>query len=122
MEEIIAREVGAEGLASLVAAFYRRVRTDDLLGPMYPADDFEGAEERLRGFLQFRFLGDTRYLESRGHPRLRMRHFPFEIGPAERDRWLQLMDEAMDEIAFPAASREAVTPFFAMVAESMRNR
>jgi hemoglobin len=122
MEEIVAREAGAEGLSTLVAAFYRRIRTDDLIGPMYPPADFEAAEERLRGFLLFRFLGDTTYLESRGHPRLRMRHVPFEIGEPERDRWLLLMEGAMDDTQFPAAAREVVMPFFGMVAESMRNR
>ncbi|MDB6079212.1 MAG: glbO [Akkermansiaceae bacterium] len=121
MEDIVAREAGPEGLAALVAAFYRRIRTDDLIGPMYPPDDLEAAEVRLRDFLLFRFLGDATYLENRGHPRLRMRHFPFEIGEAERDRWLQLMDAAMDEIEFPAGARAVVMPFFGMVAESMRN-
>ena len=50
MEQIVAREVGSEGLAALVAAFYRRVRTDEVLGPLYPEQDFEGAEKRLREF------------------------------------------------------------------------
>ena len=120
--QVIAQEAGAEGIAALTAAFYRRVRTDDLLGPMYPADDFEGAEQRLREFLLFRFLGDSTYLEQRGHPRLRMRHMPFSIGEAESERWLALMDGAMEDVQFPAAAREAIGPFFKMVADSMRNR
>src|SRR4051812_32207606 len=47
--------IGEEGFARLLGAFYRRVRADDLLGPMYPPEDWEGAEGRLREFLIFRF-------------------------------------------------------------------
>ena len=122
MEEIVAREVGADGLAAMTAAFYRRVRTDDLLGPMYPEQDFEGAETRLREFLQFRFLGAEAYLEHRGHPRLRMRHAPFAIGEAESDRWVALMEAAMDEGAVHGEARAVMSPFFAQVAEFLRNR
>ncbi len=121
-EAEVLRLMGAGGIGQMVAAFYRRVRTDDLLGPMYPPDDWEGAEERLREFLWFRLGGPSRYLEMRGHPRLRMRHMPFAIGEAERDRWLALMSEAMDETAVPAPARAFLEPFFAQVAEFMRNR
>jgi hemoglobin len=122
MEAIVAREVGAEGLAAMTAAFYRRVRTDDLLGPLYPEQDFEGAETRLREFLQFRFLGAEAYLEHRGHPRLRLRHAPFAIGAAESDRWVALMEAAMDECAVHGEARAAMSAFFAQVAEFLRNR
>ena len=122
MEEIVAREVGADGIAKMVGGFYRRVRTDDLLGPLYPAADLEGAETRLREFLQFRFLGAEAYIENRGHPRLRMRHVPFEIGDAQRDRWVALMEAAMDEAGIQGAARAVISPFFAQVAEAMRNR
>ena len=118
----MAREVGADGLAAMTAAFYRRVRTDDLLGPMYPEQDFEGAETRLREFLQFRFLGNQTYLENRGHPRLRMRHAPFAIGEAESLRWVELMEAAMDECGVTGGARAAISPFFAQVAEFLRNR
>ncbi len=89
---------------------------------MYPADDLEGAEERLRDFLVFRFGGPTRYIEQRGHPRLRMRHAPFAIDQAARDRWIELMTAALDESALPAAARAALEPFFAQVATFMINR
>ncbi len=112
---------GEAGIRRMVAAFYRRVRTDDLIGPMYPGDDWEGAEERLAGFLLFRLGGSTDYLEKRGHPRLRMRHVTFQIGIAERDRWLELMGAAMDETEIPANARGFLDPFFAQVADFMRN-
>lgn len=114
--------LGEEGFVRLVAAFYRRVREDELIGPMYPADDWEGAERRLADFLIFRFGGSHRYLLERGHPRLRMRHVHFSIGGAERDRWLQLMGAALDEEGVEGTVRGHLDLFFAEVADFMRNR
>ena len=82
-EAVIYTILGEEGFTKMVAAFYKRVKTDELIGPMYPEEDFAGAEERLRDFLLFRFGNDPRYQAKRGHPRLRMRHAPFPIGDAE---------------------------------------
>lgn len=114
--------VGEARLRALVAAFYRRVRTDDLIGPMYPPDDWAGAEKRLADFLIYRFGGPPTYLEERGHPRLRGRHLPFAIGEAERDRWLQLMESAMTEIDLPEEALPPLRGFFVQVADFMRNR
>lgn len=105
----------------LVAAFYRRVRTDDLIGPMYPDTDWEGAEQRLRDFLIYRFGGSDRYIQERGHPRLRMRHAPFKIGIPERDRWLEIMSEAMEETKVSKEVALDMKVFFEQVAEFMRN-
>lgn len=113
---------GEEGIRKMVAAFYRRVPTDNLIGPMYPDQDWEGSEERLVEFLLFRLGASTRYMEMRGHPKLRMRHITFKIGIAERDRWLELMGAAMDETAVPPTAREFLDPFFAQVADFMRNQ
>ena len=110
-----------EMFRTLVAAFYRRVRTDDLIGPMYPENDWEGSEKRLRDFLIFRFGGSDRYIQDRGHPRLRMRHAPFKIGIEERDRWLELMTAAMEETKVPGDIVLEMKVFFEQVAEFMRN-
>ena len=80
---------GAPVFAGLVAHFYAGVRTDPVLAPLYPQDDWDGAEIRLRSFLEQYWGGPTTYSQERGHPRLRMRHAPFAIGPAERDAWLR---------------------------------
>lgn len=114
--------IGEEGFRRLVAAFYRRVPADAILGPMYPHDDLAGAEERLRDFLIFRFGGPVRYLENRGHPRLRIRHAPFAIGQAARDRWVELMTAALEETKLPAEVEEQLRPFFDSVATFMINR
>ncbi len=63
--------VGEEGFARLIAAFYEQVPGDDILGPMYPKHDMVGAEQRLRDYLIYRFGGPQRYIEERGHPRLK---------------------------------------------------
>ncbi|MDQ8189457.1 globin [Roseibacillus persicicus] len=121
-EEKIWSEIGSDGFERITAAFYQGVRRDSLLGPMYPADDWEGAEHRLALFLKFRFGQDQTYLEERGHPRLRMRHMPFQIGEAERDRWLDLMASALESENVAPDTREAMMTFFSGVADFMRNR
>ncbi len=114
--------IGEDGFARLVAAFYRRVHEDDVLSPMYPADDWAGAEQRLRDFLVFRFGGPPRYIEQRGHPRLRMRHMPFPIDRRARDRWVSHMDAALAEAEIPGQVIDVLRPFFADVASFMMNR
>jgi hemoglobin len=114
--------IGEDGFRRLIAAFYRQIPHDDLLGPMYPAHDLPGAEERLREFLIFRFGGPPRYIEQRGHPRLRMRHAPFAIGQAARDRWMQLMNNALTEVALPAEVDTMLRDFLGGVATFMINR
>jgi len=89
---------GAETFHAIVSRFYQLVAEDPILYPMYPADDMDGAEERLRMFLEQYWGGPRTYTERRGHPRLRMRHIPFRIGPLQRDAWLRCMVTAIDEI------------------------
>ena len=117
----VIEQLGEGGIRDLAAAFYRGVREDDLVGAMYPEDDWDGAEERFRDFLIFRFGGSQKYIEERGHPRLRMRHLTFAIDEAARDRWLEIMAAAMDEVEVPSPSRETLTAFFAQTADFMRN-
>ena len=119
--ELYAR-VGEEGFRRLVRAFYRQVPEDDVLGPLYPRGDFAGAEERLRDFLIFRFGGPERYIERRGHPRLRMRHAPFPVDQAARDRWMQLMRKALAEAEFPEDARQILVSYFESTATAMMNR
>ncbi len=114
--------IGEDGFERLVAAFYRQVPADDILGPMYPAHDLDGAAERLRDFLVGRFGGPSRYIERRGHPRLRMRHMPFAVGGAARDRWVRLMGRALDESALPPAAEARLRDFFEGVSTMLINR
>jgi hemoglobin len=114
--------IGEEGFTRLVGAFYRQVPEDDILGQMYPPEDLAGAEERLRDFLIGRFGGPQRYIERRGHPRLRMRHSPFSIDQAARDRWMTLMDRALAEAALPAEAEAFLREFLSQTATFMINR
>ena len=104
--------IGDDGFRRLVALFYARVRGDDILSPMYPVHDFAGAEERLRDFLVGRFGGPMRYVETRGHPRLRMRHGRFRINQAARDRWVSLMEAALAEADLPPDATALLRQFF----------
>jgi hemoglobin len=114
--------IGEDGIARLVAAFYRQIPNDDILAPMYPKDELSESEERLREFLVFRFGGPLRYIEQRGHPRLRMRHAPFPIDQRARDRWVMLMDRALTQVALPKPVTDALRTFFAEVATFLINR
>ena len=114
--------VGEDGFRRLVAAFYRRVAQDDILGDMYPRGDYAGAEDRLRLFLTQRFGGPSTYSEQRGHPRLRMRHVPFAIDQRARDRWVALMDAALDEAELPGEVVPLLRMFFSDSATFLINR
>lgn len=114
--------IGEKGFDRLIRAFYRQVPDDDILGRMYPADDLAGAEERLRDFLIGRFGGPQRYIERRGHPRLRARHIPFRIDRAARDRWMALMDNAFAEAALPAEAEAFLREFLSQMATFMINQ
>ena len=115
----------AGGLAffeRLVARFYEGVADDPVLRPLYPEAELAPAQRRLTLFLAQYWGGPTTYNDERGHPRLRMRHFPFAIGGAERDRWLVHMRAAVDEVAPPDDVRAELERYFDMAAEAMRNR
>lgn len=114
--------LGEDPFRQLVAAFYRRVRTDTLIGPMYPPDDWDAAEKRLADFLIQRCGGPATYSQQRGHPRLRMRHAPFAIDQAARDRWIKHMAAALQETDLPESEAAILLPFFEQVATFMMNR
>lgn len=121
-EDQVYARIGEDGFVRLVRAFYAQVPEDDILGLIYPPEDLSGAETRLRDFLVGRFGGPPRYIEQRGHPRLRMRHMPFAIDQGARDRWVQLMDRALDQAGLPADVTQVIREFLGGVATFMINR
>jgi hemoglobin len=121
-EEDVYPAIGEEGFERLIRAFYAQVPDDPILAPMYPQDDLAGAEQRLRDFVIGRFGGPPRYIEQRGHPRLRMRHQPFAIDTAARDRWMLLMNRALDQAHLPDDVTSLLREFFDGVATFMINR
>jgi hemoglobin len=123
---LFVRAGGTEFFERLVDAFYRGVAADEVLAPLYPdAPDFGPAARRLSLFLQQYWGGPTTYLEERGHPRLRMRHFPFHVGPLERDHWLSHMAVAVDEVCADHPDGEELAAelmaYFVPAAEHLRN-
>lgn len=120
--EIYAAIGGDAGFTLLIAAFYRQIPDDPILGPMYQGRDMAAAEKRLRDFLIYRFGGPQHYIEERGHPRLRMRHVPFVIDQAARDRWMTLMKKALDETKLPAAPAHVLEMFLDATATAMMNK
>lgn len=99
---------GEPTFTKLVGGFYERVRNDPVLRPLYPEEELDAAEERLRLFLIQYWGGPSTYAETRGHPRLRRRHAPFRIGIEERDAWLRNMRAALDDVALEPAADAAV--------------
>ena len=102
---------GMPVIERIVARFYEGVATDDVLGPMYPAEDLAdgSAARRLTLFLAQYWGGPTTYNQERGHPRLRMRHAPFTVNRAAQERWLTHFREGLDEVgARPGARREVL--------------
>lgn len=111
---------GEEPMRRLVHAFYGRVYADPVLRPLFP-DDRPGTEERLALFLMQYFGGPSTYSERRGHPRLRMRHFPFKIGATERDAWFGHMIAALDENGIAEPARTAMAEYFDRASTFMIN-
>ncbi len=121
--------VGGEFFVRLVDAFYDGVERDEVLIRMYPeGSDTVEARRRLSMFLIQYWGGPHDYMEQRGHPQLRMRHFPFSIGELERDHWLMHMATAIESMVseIPEVDREQVTmqlaQYMVNAAEHLRNK
>jgi len=107
---------------ALVDRFYDGVAADPRIRPIYPEPDLAGARHRLTLFLAQYWGGPRTYDAERGHPRLRMRHAPFGIGPDERDAWLGHMRAAIASVSPPSDVADRLAAYFDMAAEAMRNR
>jgi len=108
---------------ALVDHFYDGVASDPVLLRLYPdATDLAPARRRLTLFLAQYWGGPTTYSDERGHPRLRARHFPFEIGPEARDHWLRHMRIAVEASEAPPEAERQLLEYFVAAAEAMRNR
>lgn len=106
----------------LVRHFYDGVEADPDLLALYPDPaDLGPARERFTLFLAQYWGGPTTYSDERGHPRLRMRHAPFVVDTAGRDRWLRAMRSALDTMQPDSAIDETMWQYFTMAADAMRN-
>ena len=114
---------GADGVRALVARFYELM--DELpeayrVRRLHP-ESLAGSADSLFKFLSGWFGGPPLYVAERGHPRLRMRHLPYAIGPAERDEWLLCMRQALAEQVKDDALRALVDRAFTEMADHMVN-
>lgn len=115
---------GEKGLRSLVDRFYdimdsapeaKKIRS-------FHAKSLKRSREKLFMFLSGWSGGPQLYVEKFGHPRLRIRHFPFSIGTVERDQWLWCMNKALDESHLDPRVVEFLKVRFSEVADFMRNQ
>ena len=112
---------GHDTFVRLVDAFYRDVADDPVLRPLYPEEDLAPAAQRLTSFLEQYWGGPTTYSESRGHPRLRMRHAPFKVNPAARDHWLTHMRAAVDTLDLAPLHKAELWDYLERAAHSLVN-
>lgn len=115
-------EIGGEAtIRAIVHRFYEGVRDDEVLRPMYPEQDLAPAEDRFALFLVQYWGGPTTYSDTRGHPRLRMRHAPFAVNPEARDHWLMHFRAALDEADLSEEQRQTFWDYVTHAAQFMVN-
>lgn len=115
-------EIGGRAtIERIVAVFYEGVATDEVLRPLYPEEDLGPAEERFRLFLEQYWGGPTDYSDSRGHPRLRMRHAPFAVTPHAAERWLVHFRAGLDAVALPPEQDQRFWDYVTHAAQFMVN-
>ncbi|WP_430592724.1 globin [Humidisolicoccus flavus] len=112
---------GREKFKILVDVFYDGVAGDPVLRPMYPEEDLTGAKERFLTFLEQYWGGPTTYSEQRGHPRLRMRHMPFQIDAVARDRWLFHVRRGVEAAQFSPLHEAELLDYLDRAAHAMVN-
>lgn len=121
VQDFFTRAGGEQTFRTLVERFYQGVAEDPFLRPMYPEQDLGPATDRLAMFLVQYWGGPNTYSQTRGHPRLRMRHAPFVIGEAERDAWLKHMGAALDSLELEPDVHDRIWDYLVMAADSLRN-
>jgi hemoglobin len=114
---------GVAGVRTLVDRFYAVMDTlpeAAHIRELHP-ESLSGSADSLFKFLSGWFGGPLLYIRERGHPRLRMRHAPFRVGPTERDAWMLCMRQALADQVPDAALRASVEQAFAGMADHMVN-
>ena len=120
-QSLYERVGGEPWFLELINRFYDLVDNDPVLRPLYP-ENLAGPKQRLTEFLVQRWGGPPKYTATRGHPRLRMRHFRFPIGIRERDAWLRDMEAALQASGLNKRDMEEMLRFFANTATMVINR
>lgn len=119
--QVYDRVGGMDAFVQLVEAFYTRVETDEVLRPQYP-DDLEPGKRHLAMFFAQYWGGGDIYSSERGHPRLRMRHAPFEVTPEAAQRWALHMSEAIREMQFASDVEALLLAYVQRATPTLINR
>jgi hemoglobin len=122
-DSVYTRLGGAPAIRALVDRFYELM--DELpeayaVRQLHP-ESLSGSADSLFKYLSGWFGGPPLYIQERGHPRLRMRHAPYAVGPAVRDEWLLCMRQTLTEQIADEALRTGVIRAFTDMAEHMVN-
>ncbi len=112
---------GFDTIAGIVARFYEGVAEDEVLRAVYPEDDLAPAQERFTLFLVQYWGGPTTYSQTRGHPRLRMRHAPFAVTPTAKEHWLRRFRTALDQAPLTPEQDAQFWDYVTYAAESIVN-
>jgi len=120
-QSVYDRVGGHATFVALVDRFYAGVADDPPLRALYPEQDLGPAADRLRMFLEQYWGGPTTYSDQRGHPRLRLRHGPYAVTPAQRDRWLTHMLAALDSLGLAAEDDAELRDYLTRAAQFMVN-
>ena len=112
---------GLDTIRVIVDTFYEGVATDEVLRPLYPEADLGPATGRFTLFLAQYWGGPTTYSDTRGHPRLRMRHAPFAVTPDARDHWLTHFRAGLDKAALTPEQDEKFWDYVTHAAQFMVN-
>ncbi len=112
---------GGPFFVALVDRFYAAVAADPVLRPLYPAD-LKPGKAHLAAFLAQYWGGPPYYTMEHGHPRLRRRHFPFDIGQPERDAWARHMREAVAAQSIEPSDAASLVEYFEETATFLMNR
>ncbi len=121
MTSLYERVGGTETFRVLVERFYAGVAQDEPLRVLYPEEDLGPAAERLQLFLEQYWGGPHTYSETRGHPRLRIRHAPYAVTPTQRDRWLRHMLGALDSLELDESDDAELRDYLIYAAQFMIN-
>ena len=119
-ETVYDRVGGSEWFYQLLEFFYEDVIRRDEIRDLYP-DDLTDSKKNTADFLIQYWGGPSSYSERRGHPRLRMRHAPYAIGEYQKESWLASMRFALDQMQPAKEINEAMTEYFLMAADHMKN-
>lgn len=112
---------GADTIARLVDAFYRRVVSHPDLEPIFPKDIIPVRDKQYLFLTQF-LGGPALYSQQYGHPMLRARHMPHPITPQRAKAWLACMHAALDEIELHGEMRDFIFERLTLTAQHMINQ